>query len=283
MPSNNASCPAWTRSEVDYVYDETEWGAPSQSGVQVLGDKSLANSSRLEVAAGTTACAWIGSCTTEACRQNCPRALGMAYNESGWHPQAQAADGIGRGLLQWGGPAAPACARGFTGPDCAVTYVEPAGYVYNAASGLGVTPAHCLAYNPMASIARILPMTNDGAHWRPAGNAWNACQPDGTIKEYANIAEIAVAACRNATETWPMADYFHTDGRCLEGPQQDGTVHKIQICDNCGDNYAAAKAAYCTCPATVCWSALTDVNCCGPYPPGAIGQYSCNGETCTKV
>ena len=294
--SISSQCPAWARGEEEYTYNKNEWGGDliPLSPPGYLGPAKDADYDTQRTAALSTACAWLAACNTlatteakEQCRSNCPRAVGMSHNESGWHPHAQAEDGWGRGLFQWGGPAAPACVHGFTGQACGLPYngntLDP-----HDGGGLDATVSDCTAYDPLKNIAEILSVTNNGNHWRPNGNQWNACQSTsdglGRIKQWDQLnttdtGNLAVNVCQAAAG----GDVSYTDddySRCTIGDAVDAIKHPTDICSACtspdsdGDN-----RDYCDCKScTQCYSTITDRKCCKPFVSNA--QPYCNGETC---
>lgn len=296
----SSQCPAWARGEEEYTYNEDEWGGGlKQLGVHgYLGKAKGADAKTQRTAALSTACAWLASCNKLAtiedmnqCRRNCPRAVGMSHNESGWHPHAQGGDGWGRGLFQWGGPASPACVHGFTGNACGISYNgntiashDGGGLKATAShdgSGPEATVSYCTVYNPLDNIAEILTVTNNGAHWRPTGNQWNACELSGTIKEWSGVSALAKDVCQTAAggdTSYDEPDY----STCMNGDAVDATKTPADICASCtppdsdGD---FSNGSYCNCTScTQCWSTITDWTCCGPYKSAA--QRYCNGKAC---
>lgn len=156
------------------------------NGMGWVGNNKSGGSGAL-TAATTTACVWEASCEAKltgseltTCKKNCPIALGIAFNESGWHPKAQSYDGIGRGLFQWGGHAVPACSRGFVGADCTAT---------PTVEGNSVTVEDCNAFNPLLNAMMTIVdtkgdhVTNGGSNWLPKGNPWWSCN-NGSILQY---------------------------------------------------------------------------------------------------
>lgn len=260
----NKDCPSWVADADSYVYETSDWGEDAKESYANPDDKLMIIGQSNYTGAKTTACIWVAQCpeNDDHCLKNCPIALGIAYEESKWHPKAQSYDGIGRGLYQWGGPESPSCARGFEGEACNVEYQEDGTLEYLPGGGLnaswkkntGVESKNvCSAYNPVLNTKKTFGKTNYGSHWRPTGAAWWSCDSDGKIKDWAKSKSDALDACVHASGK--DEDFFKknedgeentifTQGKCAEGNVTSGYAWKSKLCDQCGDKGSEWKTKY---------------------------------------
>ncbi len=222
-PPNPGSsvCPAWVKGG-NYEFNPEEWGG---DGTQVrfmrVGQHDM------DRGAQTTACTWVSQCKGDAdCIKQCPVALGIAYNESGFLPTAQSSDGVGRGLFQIGGGVVCATCRGFTGPQCAGN---------GAGGGAEADASKCTAYDPLKNTEWTMKYSNNGKNFHPTGAAWWSCNngigqnvPEGTLKALRDPGfskEKAINACTNATKDLQSTikpDYSNMNWSCQVGAAANG-------------------------------------------------------------
>ena len=158
--------------------------------------------------------------------------MGIAYNESMFHPLAQSTDQIGRGLWQIGGPGGPVASRGLTGPQC-----------NKGNPGLNAELSKCQAFDPIKSGKIAIELTNKGRDWLPRNSEWWSCNT-ATKKTKASTdsgfdENKALEYCKMAAgDIGKSINNWSNSSNCSDGSAPDGSVYKCddpsRFSDYCG-------------------------------------------------